>query len=400
MRKLLVLLLLAVLTLSGTALAQDAGMPEVFCGGLSDEDCALLEESHTAMAGITEAAFDLFVDLRVPDEDSGETLTLSLVGSGGFSGGTAGGADMMGMPSAADVQELIGKLRDFSGQLTLTLTLPQEATGGGPDSLTLDLRLVEGFAYLNLDELQPLFGDPEMTGWGGLDVASLLSAIVEEQPEIFSQMGAMTGGIDPSLYARFSDPEFFGQYVTVTRTDDGSGDVATFETRIDMAALMASPEFREVMREQAEAAGEDFDEEDLDEALAMNAQLFQNANFVATQDIGTNDALTRSMRIEFDLDIAAAMAAVEAMEGDDLDDDDVSEMPSEPLQMTMMINFSYEDLPEITAPENAQIVPYESLLQSFGAMMGPGAMGGMGGMDDDDAGAEALEMTPTPTSAG
>ena len=65
MRKLLVLLLLAVLTLSGTALAQDAGMPEVFCGGLSDEDCALLEESHTAMAGITESALSAAADSPV-----------------------------------------------------------------------------------------------------------------------------------------------------------------------------------------------------------------------------------------------------------------------------------------------------------------------------------------------
>lgn len=396
MRKWLVLLLLAVLTLSGTALAQDAGMPEVFCGGLSDEDCALLEESHTAMAGVTEAAFDLFVDVRVPDEDTGELITFSLVGSGGFAGLTGGGADMMGMPSAADVQELIAKLRDFSGQLTLTLTLPAELASGGPESLTLDVRLVEGFAYLNLDELQPLFGDPEMTGWGGLDLASLLSAIVEEQPEIFSQMGAMAGGVDPSLYGRFSDPEFFGQYMTITRTDDGSGDVATFETRLDLGALMASPEFRELMREQAEAAGEEFDEAELDEAIEMNAQMFQDANFVAYQDIGIDDALIRSTRIEFDFDFAAAMAAAEAMDDDDAgEDDDQDEVMSAPFQVTVMVNLTYEDLPEITAPENAQIVPYESLLQSFGAMMGPGAMGSM-----DDAGAEALEMTPTPTSAG
>ena len=399
MRKWLVLFLLAMLfTVSGAVLAQDAGTPMVFCGGLSEEDCALLEESQAATKNVAEAAFDLFVDVQIPGEDDGEIVNFSVVGSGAYSGVDFSGADIMTMPDAADFEHLIGALRDFSGELTLTVSIPEELAGSDPSSLTLDLRLVDGFAYVNLDELQPILGDPQLTGWGGLDLASLLSAVVKQQPDIFEQLGgmagSMTGGMDPSLYGRFSDPEFFGQYVTVTRSDDGSGDVATFETRVDFAALMASPEFRELMREQAEASGDDFDEDELDESLEMTAQMFQDANFVVYQDISTADALTRSTRVEFDFDIAAAMAA-----SGEFDDDDLDEMTSASFSITAMINFTYEDLPEITAPEGAQILPYESLLQGMGAMMGPGAMGGMDD-DDDDDGAQPLEMTPTPTSAG
>ena len=57
-------------------------------------------------------------------------------------------------------------------------------------------------------------------GWLGLDIASLLEAIIEENPEMFEGMEMFSmeiSGFDPSM---FSDPSAFEQYATITRTDE------------------------------------------------------------------------------------------------------------------------------------------------------------------------------------
>ncbi|MBE2268009.1 MAG: hypothetical protein IAE80_07230 [Anaerolinea sp.] len=354
------ILLLLVLTISGVVstatLAQDGGtMDTVFCGDLGAEDCALLEQAQMAGENVTAAAFDLFVDVQAMDGD--QTVPISIVGSGAYSGLLdLGGMTAADSSAVGSMDHAVTALRDFNANLILTITLPADMMEGSdaPTTLTLELRLVDGVGYINFDELQPIINDPSLSGWGGLDIASLLGALIEQNPNFLSELsgmgGMMTGGVDPMLLAQLSDPNRMGQYVSITRTDDGAGALATFETTFDLAGFMADPAMQEMMRgqmnDQAGAMGQGMSDEQLQ-------QMFQNSRFLVRQQIDTATGLTSSISVEFDLG--------------DMGDNNVS--------MTAMINYRYDAVPTIDAPEDAAILPYEQLLGMVGGMMG-GQMGG------------------------
>jgi hypothetical protein len=131
-----------------------------------------------------------------------------------------------------------------------------------------------------------------LTGWNGLDIASFLEALVAQNPEMFE--GMQMFGSDPMMFQQFSNLELMGQYVTITRTDDGSGDTATFETTVDFAALMASPELQEMMRQQMEMQGQTLSEEELQEAMALSSAMLENSTFASTTTIDLNTGHTTS----------------------------------------------------------------------------------------------------------
>ncbi|MBK8029564.1 MAG: hypothetical protein IPK17_08615 [Chloroflexi bacterium] len=116
MRKGLLLVMLLLTLVSGAALAQTT-TADVYCGDLSADDCALLEQSQMAMHDLTAAAFNLFVDVQI--EAEGEQMPISLVGSGAYSG-LDRNADL-----SMDGMAALTALRGFNAGLMLTATLPQ-----------------------------------------------------------------------------------------------------------------------------------------------------------------------------------------------------------------------------------------------------------------------------------
>lgn len=358
MRKGLLLILLVLLTVSGAALAQDT--PPVFCGDLSAADCALLEQSQTAMMGLTAASADFNVDVLI--EADGESLPISLTGSGSFSGFDRMDheLDLGDMTELPDITPMLEALRGFSGDIALTLSVPEDLAEDMPtNSVTLELRLVDGIGYINFEPLKPFTQDSEMEldGWGGLDIASFIEEVYAQiTPEMladFGQSGEMFA-VPVESMAQFEDPAFISQYVSVTRTDDGSGATATFETTVDFAAMMKDPALQDLIREQmvaqAEAQGEEISDSEAQMALGMMGMMFEDSSMVFTEEIDTATALlvSANMSMTFDLSDLAEM-------------DDSNSGPAV-ISVDAAVSYTYDDLPTIVAPEDPSILPYQMLI--------------------------------------
>lgn len=370
MRKALFLVVVALFLVSGAALAQDE-MP-VLCGDLSEADCAILEQSQAAMEAVTAAAFDGAIDVTAEAED--ESFALNITVSGAYSGVPQMG-DMEAMDPLPDMDAVLDALRAVNAELVITFNLPEDMAEDmhAPTSLGLELRFVDGVGYINFDALGDVVRDMELSGWGGLDIASLIGALMEQvTPEMLEQMSegmmegmplTMMGGMDASMLMmeQFSDPEFLEQYVTITRVDDGSGTVAVFETTFDFAAFFADPAFTDMMREQivgmAEMQGEEVPEEDLDMALSMMSQMWQDMTMVVTEEIDTTTGLLQAMSFSMSMDMSAAMAMSGEDEGTAM------------FSVNVAFSFDYENVPVVEAPADANILPYEEVLEMIGFMM-------------------------------
>jgi hypothetical protein len=370
MRKGMLVVLVALLVVSGAALAQ--GEQPVFCGSLSEADCAVLEQARTAMQDVSAASFDLFVDIQA--QSSGESVPVSIVGSGSFTGVLP----HMGMDAnnMGTTEDSIAALRDLNAALLLTITAPASEMDT-PMALTLNLRLVDGVGYVNLDDLQPLFEDPSMTGWGGLDLAGLLGALLEQSPDLLAQMGQQLGGVDAGEFPAFN-AQIREQYLTITRTDDGSGSSATFETTVDLAGLAADPEFGNALERMGSMGG--LSSADPQQTQEQMRWMFENSALLLRQEIDTATGRTVSLSLELD----ANQSTVNSAEAGDS------------VSLTAMINFDYDNVPLVEAPADANILPYQQLLGMFGGMMS------MSDLNRPAAPPTQLApvLTPTATAAG
>jgi len=413
MRKLGLIALLTMLCISGAAFAQTT-MP-VFCGDLSATDCTILTNSQTASKSLDSASFNLTVNTTITNgPEMQEPVTIGVTGSGSYSGIAALHAGDMTMMQTDPGAFISSVLQNFDGDLTLTVNLPPEvvaqAGAGTPNSLTLQLRLVDGFGYINFDTLKPLMSEMgsgmNFSGWGGLDLASLLKAALQQMPDMFNNMSGMNGmtnGADMSaLMQQFSDPAFMSKFVTITRTDTGTGDTATFETSVNLAALMAQPEFQDMMRQQMAAQGQTMQQQDMDQMMSMMTMMYQNMTVTVTEEIGLSDSFVHSIHGVVNFDTSAMMTSMASMA-------DVTPTPgaAEPAPVVNIdFTLTYADfnsVAPITAPPNAAILPWQSLLgtdmttpEATAEMMTPTMTATTG---DAPATAEpTMEMTMEPTS--
>jgi hypothetical protein len=392
MRK-IVFVLIVLLLVSSAALAQND--MTTFCGDLSEADCSLLTQSQEAMKSLSSAAFDLEANVIVTGvpEAQGD-LTFVLTGSGAYSG-TPMDMSSMSMEDMQDPAAMMAAgveaLRSVDGDLSLTLNLPEAVVAQAenvPESITLELRLVDGVGYLNAETLAPLMGNNAgqmsqmgFTGWVGLDIAGLLEAMMEQNPQMFD--GMHMPGFDPSMYQQFSDPSMFAQYVTITRTDDGAGDTATFETTVDLAAMFTSPAFQEMMQQQMDMQGANLSEERIQQTMDALQAMYADSVVTSTTtiDVATGHVTSSSLHLSFD---TAAMMNMAMMEATPEAGMEMTTAPTFTLDATINLS-QFNEVEDITAPEDANVIPFESIL----GMMSSGMMGGMDGMTAPEATAEA-----------
>ncbi len=363
MRKMILLLLLSLLLTVGFGSVAQAQDPAslVFCGTLDEADCNLLKQSATAMAGLSSASFDFNLQLSINSADTGP-IDLGLNGVGSFTDAPTGlNASAMSNPAAL-VESLPGLLRQFKGDLSLTLKLPQllldqmSASGTAfPAEAQLDLRLVDGIGYINFDSLKPIMDaaqpglSQQFKGWGGLDLVTLITQALAENPEALSQMteGA-TASMDPEAMAMLSSLQ---NSVNITRVGEADGAV-TFNVALDFAALANNQEFLNYIREQAEAQGEPIDEAEFQKGIAALPALADAVNFSSSQTVESATGFVRSTT--FNLAIDSSKLPAEMTQGS----------TDAPVTMSVSgtINYAnFNSAPAITAPEGAQIAPPEML---------------------------------------
>jgi hypothetical protein len=381
MRKTLLLVVLMLAVFSGAAFAQD--VPPTFCGDLSEADCSILTESAQAMRELSSAAFNFQLDVNVaniPDPTMSD-LSFRLTGDGAYAvdPATLSALTMSPTDMMANMDKLPQMMQDLikaiSADANLVLYLPPNLPTGGqplPEKVGVSLRLVDGFGYVNLDKLAELDTSGNMPkGWIGFDLASFLQ-------QAMAQMGSMStmpgmGTMNMDAMGMFSNPEFIGQFTTISRGADASVDgqnAAVFTTAVDLGALYGSEEFQQYMRDQVEAAmgtsgsSSGISAQQMDAIMGMYSTMFKGFVVNSTQTIGLDDHYIHQTGITLDwsLDLNSMMASMMGGMGGNSGS---SASTMEPINIA--VNFQgglsqFNSAPTITAPEDAQIVPLEQML--------------------------------------
>lgn len=374
--------LILLLALSGSVFAQS---DFVFCGDLPEEDCTLLQESQETMAALTSGVsqFDLLFSIsNVPDMPV-DTLTFNVNGDMAYEVDPALVEQMKSLqtdPSlmTGDPQAMTGVLVDLisgtSADLSLTVTLPSQLVEmmsseeqAIPETISVDLRLVDGFAYVNLDDLATTMPDAGLPpGWMGVNLSAVMESAMQMQEQSLDGMGGM-GGMDPEMFESyaetFQDPSFLDEFMSVERLEDtevNGQPAAVFLYTFDYGAFIQSEAFQSMMQAQMEAMGEMMDEDideadqaEIQEAMDMMETMFEDLNLTVREVIGLNDKYSYTTEVHMDWDMAEFMASVEPD----------SEGPAPNMIFNITINNTgFDSAPEITAPEDANIFPLEEMM--------------------------------------
>jgi hypothetical protein len=246
MRSLITFLLVGLLTMLGsTTYAQD--IPRIYCGDLSEADCQLLNGALAHLPQIQSAQIEL--NIATGGQDPNARVNFMLM-----RGSLVGTLNLDNFLEPAGYYEF---LRTLNADLALNVPkLPPQnlADTATSEKIEYSIRLVNGILYINLRALQPLLNDPSLPAWGCYDIKPDLDRHIKElnaRQQDRSPAAPLATGFDPRLVAQTMGAEVAHRYLTVTRTDDTSVGMATFETQLDLAGLYGDPTFREGFRDQA-----------------------------------------------------------------------------------------------------------------------------------------------------
>ena len=219
---------------------------------------------------------------------------------------------------------MIGNLIDgMNGELNLTLTIPPEvaAMAAGtmdqplPETLSFSLRLVDGFAYINLDDiagaLPPDAGIPP--GWMGADLTTVLDMASQQMDKLENSDGMADAGAMEDTMSEFQDPAVLSEFLSIERLADTEvmgQSAAVFLTTFDYGAFLNSDLFASIMEAQMDAM-DSTDSSDMGQAMSMMGPMFENMNIQVTETIGLDDHYKHAVNIHFDWDMTDFMMMVE-----------------------------------------------------------------------------------------
>jgi hypothetical protein len=360
------LLLAVLLTLSGVIWAQDV---EFFCGDLNNADCDLLKESSATMSLLESAVFHFDFEFGFADDSSlfGQGFNFRLVGDGSFLLDAAileelnNNAEAMQNNPTLMAEMMQRAVQSISADMTVILEIPEEfaslmstSSASIPSRIPFDLRLVDGFGYINLDKIAELDRSGQLEGgWYGLDIAGLYRAFLEVTPT--------TPQTQPPI-TNFSD--FDSQFATLERIDDAEKagqTLAVFHADYDIAAILQDPTFADAFKEGfAESMrAQGFTAREAERMAEQSIALFETMTLAIRQSVGTEDKYLHNMTINFTWtpDMNALMAMAGAPGG--------SGFGSMDLEFTLDLSVDlsqFNDAPRAEAPENATIIPLRMLL--------------------------------------
>ncbi|MCS6827196.1 MAG: hypothetical protein NZ553_11330 [Caldilinea sp.] len=408
--KLISLLLVMALLLASfsTAFAQ----AEPFCGDLSADDCALLTTAMQNMLGVT--SYQASAEYRgvvagLPGlgiDEAAVTVTVDGAFSYGESAVAAASA-LAGVQTQEDLAALMSEspevLVDFYNGWSFDMVIVADISEELAEALSADLgvtvptlfsipiKLVDGVLYVNLTDVAPLIeGGESLAGWLGFEFGPVLEAAAEQGlfEAAAAQMQMDPSMMDPSMLASspesaalaaglfaaqtaMADPTAFEKYMDVSRADDDvidGTDVAVFVTKMDVAGLITSPEFVDLIKGLAEsgALGEEAPSAaDIEQALTMlsfmGPMLFQGLVSESTTAVSLDEPhyiVAQTTLFSWDLSGLLQMAAMTgALPAD--------QMPSGASLIefaTSVVNSAFNEPQTINAPADAIIIPAESMM--------------------------------------
>ena len=381
------------LLFSMTAVAQAAAEP-VFCGDLAAADCALLQDAQTNAAAQTSGAVTMDVDLTLRNLDEsmpGEqviSLDVDAIWNGDFSRFESMETEMLArMDDPTQLMAMMSEmLAGMSGTISVSVDIAEALQDDAffedfPAGVTLEMRLVDGIAYIDLSNLASAMSaeDGIPAGWLGFDITELLQMAMQSSPRDADGMApysdgkegkqdprkpkgadTMTGLAIPAdmqeMVEAWSDPEFLGEFMTVERLPDQSvadQQAAVFQTKFNLRSLMDSAEFHELLGMTGELGG--MDEDEVSGIAMMVGMLTLGLDIEALKFINLDDGLPLREELHLNWDLSALMSLAEQSE-------DSSELESSfGLDFLIDFSFSNEELP-VTAPEGAFLMPMEMMM--------------------------------------
>jgi len=380
------LLLILVLVSAVPAFAQ---MPDPFCGDLSDDDCALLADSQDASLEVESSSSSMSIDILIAGIPGlpADELAFNYSQDASAALDPAIAMEIVEMQQMApedlmdDMDAMVAVLLELYATIALdadvSFTMPDEiaelisdeAGIAIPTTLSAMLRMVDGYGYVNIDELATEV--PELagvSGWFGMDVVSLMEIGFEDAmaddnsgPDMAA---SMTGFGLTSYFNSQEGRDMIADYVEVERVNDTAidgQDVAVFVTTFDFGRFVGSPVFAEILQSQREmineAADMDLSEAELTEALSLlpmfGPMLFTGLDFEIEQQIGLDDLYIHESALTFHWDLSSIIA-VASMAGTDLNlPEGIAPVIS--LDVANSI-FDVNAIDAIEAPEGAMIV--------------------------------------------
>jgi hypothetical protein len=377
-----------------TALAQEA----LFCGDLEEADCALLTTAAVNLQSVSsyQASAIYSVDLSgipgLPD------TSVAVGVDGAFSYGESAQAAMSALAGLQTQEDLTNVLvespeaivdlyngwsfdMEISASLGETLAGVLSADTGYaiPAELSVPLVLQEGVLYVDVTEIAPLLdGMQDLTGWIGFEFGPVLAAAAEQGLLADFAAQADGGAGDAATagalagVALLSNPGAFEPFMSIERGEDidlDGTDAATFVTTLDIASLISSPEFVELVKSLAAsgALGEGAPSAaDIDQALAMVGMmgpvLFQGLSAESVTAVGIEEpsyVLAQSNSFNWDLAGLLQMAAMSGALPPEMGSTDAAAVDI----LAEVINSALNEPQEIEAPADALVVPAESMMQ-------------------------------------
>lgn len=400
LKKSAVVLLLVFLLLCSAVPAFAQDVPEPFCGKLSEDDCGVLVSSQEAMQEVGSGVYNSEINFLLsgvpglPVEEIAFTLTQDATYAldPELSAQLAEMQTMTPEEMAQNMEEMVDLLLQVYGSLSydgvMNLTMPEDvaalisaqAQTTVPEEIQLQFRIVDGYGYLNLEDLAvfaPGNAD-QLTGWAGIDLLSLMKAGLQQSMQQgamdTSQMGPMAGLSIGNLLGSEENRALIEPYISVERQRDetvADQDAAVFQTNFNMGGFVGSPLFRDLVISQLptinQLAETNLTEQEVTESLTMlsfvGPMLFTGLDFHTSRTIGLEDFFVYQNNFVFNWDLSSLVGVAKMVDSDGQMGLSAMLGDTAPvINLEISTDASeHNAAEEIAAPEGAQIIPLEAL---------------------------------------
>lgn len=397
-KSVMLILLVFLLAFSAVpAFAQD--LPEPFCGNLAEDDCGVLVSSQEAMLEVGSGVYNSEINFMVAGvpglpveelsfnltQDATYSLDPELVAQLAAMQAMAPEEMMENMEGMLDLLLEVYATLGYDGDMNLTMPedvaalIAAQANAPVPAEIHLQFRVVDGYGYLNLEDLAAFAPEAEgLEGWAGIDILSLMKMGLQESMQQGAmdpaQMGPMTSFGIGNFLSSEEGRAMIEPYISVERLRDTTiegQDAAVFESTFNVGTFVASPLFRDLVISQLDTINQlaetELTEQEITEALTMlsfvGPMLFTGLDFHTAQTVGLEDFYVYQNEFVFDWDLSSLVAVARMV-----DSDGAMGLSAMMGDVAPVINLEiltdaseHDSAPEVTAPEDAQIIPLEAL---------------------------------------
>jgi hypothetical protein len=369
------------MSLAGSVFAQ-----ETLCLNLSETDCELYTGLMESAKFPLSTAFELNIDGAMVVGDIPQPVEFNVLATGAYvfdsveaEAAIAKFADLsvldVSLGSILDVTD--GVFSAFDAELNVQMTLPPDMGGSafGP----FDFWLVDGAGYMDMTPVGVLSGDPNMAGVMGVDVFDFIEVPLGELKlgDIFERLNSMGDDFEPgdfnmmndenpfqNVFAQFANQmteEDLASFISMERLPDetvNGTNVVVFQTTIDFAAIFEVEAIRNQIAAQMEMQGTEMPEGmDIDTIMSALAKSLAGSTMTVVEKIDPQTAYGIATSITIDLTIDPA--PFNAIEDTGM---------TEPIEFDLTMEMTWTDINSVQSielPEDAQLIPVETLLGGF-----------------------------------